>query len=1128
MCYVRADYGIVKCVTSETGDTCMPTPEWSRLSSVAVSVILFYAVLLPGGFFCMLYRERHLLREGLETSRTRALAFLHKQYKPRFWYYELVEMGRKVYLVGFAVFLPPGSLIQLIWSLLPAICMLVVEMMAAPKQQQGYVSIAVHLSTIFTLLMIIVLQTSSLVQNLEQSSTDVQDSIWSFLHFELEQTLVILFLSVGTVVGVVLWFLIDGIRRTSRETLPRVKTLSGKDAMLRRLTNLDYHLHMSHAKSGRRQVAAAAQMLREGMPGIRLFEDLDNLAEVKRGIEAEVRASQTMLIFVSRGYFASKRCLREFVCAVQLEQQRKYFAVFFACETDRAAGALTLAEACEEFELACRKADEATRAAHEQAKAAESAGGGAEAGGGGSASVDGVGSATPPVETWPLPEDEVSRAYLKEQIKKKIRAAHNGTDGTLWYEKKAHQQSSLLQIAEHVVEEADVRVGLVTSGGALNEQLKLPNGALEGFHVYCSPNNAGAFDFVYDELRHQFKGQLRIASHAKDIVKTASSGAAAALSAPDVDWPTAASVAVGEGVCARLWRCITACCRCCATRRGRSRRSSNGDDRISDGGGRGSDGGGGGGEGGSPTGPCVFLLYLDARTWTSSRCDLLTEELLLQLAVARERETKPAILLLHECDTSVKSRHAISFERFWDLDQTPPELIKAGLYDLEVIRLDREPYRKLSLLEAAERVLRLLNAPSHFSSVRSRWVARAAPAPVLGAGSAPAVINVFVSSRVYGLDISGADDLTNDMAAAAATTYHLGLNPIVSEFRVSRRKPKEGPAEDTRQRPAFETADVGRRLVIEVRPRKRVRVGKIERRVIWSKRVKRSDGEMKAKNTSGKAHQLEQYKWAEWQPLPSGTEKLEDAEILSVETSDSGKGEKVGGAVTVRLASGGVHSFPNPERSVGGLSVVSKEDLSSSAEVHGHTSGAKQMADQLGDLVDETKFCVPRPPVRGAKSDIAGREMIAMACLDLPLQMMREVKNARYLWRTRLLVETGQEQKKKGQHHVGGGKTRRGNTRSPTLTHTAATTPLMHDALPAPKSRPRPHAQLNFRIPPSQGRHDDQSNSTPFNKRLPALAKSMSARGDMRDHSRVSNSITTAGPVSEDRGILRRSHMHDQ
>ena len=35
--------------------------------------------------------------------------------------------------------------------------------------------------------------------------------------------------------------------------------------------------------------------------------------------------------------------------------------------------------------------------------------------------------------------------------------------------------------------------------------------AARGFHVYVSPHNAGALDFVYEELRHQFDGQLRIA-----------------------------------------------------------------------------------------------------------------------------------------------------------------------------------------------------------------------------------------------------------------------------------------------------------------------------------------------------------------------------------------------------------------------------------------------------------------------------------------------------------------------------------------------------------------------------------------------------------------------------------------
>lgn len=59
---------------------------------------------------CLLQHEA--LLEGRETPMTRALDFLHRAYRPTFWYFESIHICRKLFLVGFAVFLPPGSLVQ--------------------------------------------------------------------------------------------------------------------------------------------------------------------------------------------------------------------------------------------------------------------------------------------------------------------------------------------------------------------------------------------------------------------------------------------------------------------------------------------------------------------------------------------------------------------------------------------------------------------------------------------------------------------------------------------------------------------------------------------------------------------------------------------------------------------------------------------------------------------------------------------------------------------------------------------------------------------------------------------------------------------------------------------------------
>ena len=52
---------------------------------------------------------------------------------------------------------------------------------------------------------------------------------------------------------------------------------------------------------------------------MRVFLDVDDLADISM-LEEEIEASQTILVFVSRGYFESKNCPRELVHALDRER----------------------------------------------------------------------------------------------------------------------------------------------------------------------------------------------------------------------------------------------------------------------------------------------------------------------------------------------------------------------------------------------------------------------------------------------------------------------------------------------------------------------------------------------------------------------------------------------------------------------------------------------------------------------------------------------------------------------------------------------------------------------------------------------------------------------------------------
>ena len=63
-------------------------------------------------------------------------------------------MFRKLFLVGFAVFFPPGSLLQIVWALNVAISIIALEVQVRPFRYEAdsYCSLVAALATIFTLL----------------------------------------------------------------------------------------------------------------------------------------------------------------------------------------------------------------------------------------------------------------------------------------------------------------------------------------------------------------------------------------------------------------------------------------------------------------------------------------------------------------------------------------------------------------------------------------------------------------------------------------------------------------------------------------------------------------------------------------------------------------------------------------------------------------------------------------------------------------------------------------------------------------------------------------------------------------------------------------------------------------
>ena len=87
---------------------------------------VLYTLGIPALYACLLFKDRHLLANKIDSSteegssyarennqRLRATSNLWKPYKPKRFYYELIEYGRRILLTGVVVFIYPNTAAQI-------------------------------------------------------------------------------------------------------------------------------------------------------------------------------------------------------------------------------------------------------------------------------------------------------------------------------------------------------------------------------------------------------------------------------------------------------------------------------------------------------------------------------------------------------------------------------------------------------------------------------------------------------------------------------------------------------------------------------------------------------------------------------------------------------------------------------------------------------------------------------------------------------------------------------------------------------------------------------------------------------------------------------------------------------
>ena len=332
VCFIHGAYSI-ECEVSASGHARAPTD----IRAAAWLAIVVYACIVPALYAMLLFWERRALRgSATSTPLSHALAFLTKDYRHGAFFWELVEVTRKITITGFLALVEPGSLLQLYLGVVVAMCILILQLYASPYKSPGdsFLSALSASALVLSLLATLGIQLVRLVPELSTYGLELTG-------LNSNSLLIIVVVLIGSallVLAAAVVMLLFGaviVRLEGRARRLRIVN-TDEDVLLGALPNLQkcwpelfwdpdtvttmpragpFHTFLSHNwKHGQSEMRIVKTRLREMVPDVEVFLDVDNLGGGSDHPHIDV--SDTLVCYLTQGWFTSPPCVREFLRAV--------------------------------------------------------------------------------------------------------------------------------------------------------------------------------------------------------------------------------------------------------------------------------------------------------------------------------------------------------------------------------------------------------------------------------------------------------------------------------------------------------------------------------------------------------------------------------------------------------------------------------------------------------------------------------------------------------------------------------------------------------------------------------------------------------------------------------------------
>jgi len=327
-------------------------PDYRGLDAYFWSLFVLWPVCVPTGLLALLLVAcRKEIRTGGRAKLADACSFLWLDYSQSLFFWEIVDMVRKLFLTSLILFVDTkngsSKLLRLVVAAMTSALFVTCLAAIRPFKRSSDLYLACTANLLLTWFFIagIVLK---LCEEGRWPLTSTSTSCYTFAGITSSYNASATIVALTASMLVVLLLLgvaraINGVKEPG--TIRLVST--GHEPSLSLPGGCSFHAFFSHSWStGQDQTHAITRQLQLFVPGVRVWLDADYLDDLA-SLEQCIARSATFLIFLSRGYFRSVNCRRELAAA--LVEKRPVIAMREEDSGKGGASAAALREECDHF-----------------------------------------------------------------------------------------------------------------------------------------------------------------------------------------------------------------------------------------------------------------------------------------------------------------------------------------------------------------------------------------------------------------------------------------------------------------------------------------------------------------------------------------------------------------------------------------------------------------------------------------------------------------------------------------------------------------------------------------------------------------------------------------------------------